>query len=430
MTRLALFLLVTLSAAGAAGGAEPRNDWPGPPGMAQAGPPAWQAAEVSEEEEPAPRAPRQREQTGKDAPRPAPQAGYVVAPSGAPEYLIVGGADALGAAAKLVRERQGEILGEVALSGLGMSMLSIDPGPRIGIAGLRRALERARVRVVVDRNALYAPADAGRNYVHGMVGLENPEGCTLAGRVVIGMIDGPVDPMVANLQGGTFRQKSLLSESEVPGSPEHGTALAALIAGGPGGGFAGGVAQGAQIRAAVAFSARDGRDEMRLDRFAEALDWLSVEGADVINLSVAGPPNRVLSQLLSSTAAHGALIVAASGNDGSNRVSHPAADRNVIGVIAVDARKRRLREANFGSEIDFAAPGTDVLVPVAGTTAYRSGTSYAAAIASGLIAHAIEREGTAPATVLAILANRAEDLGRPGRDDQFGWGLLRAECRG
>ena len=119
------------------------------------------------------------------------------------------------------------------------------------------------------------------------------------------------------------------------------------------------------------------------------------------------------------------MLVAAAGNDGRNQVAFPAADPHVISVTAVDARKRRFVAANAGREIDFAAPGVDVLVPAAGGPGYRSGTSYATAIATALIAHEIGRGVTSPAAIRKALAARAEDLGRPGRDSEFGWGLIR-----
>jgi hypothetical protein len=42
------------------------------------------------------------------------------------------------------------------------------------------------------------------------------------------------------------------------------------------------------------------------------------------------------------------------------------------------------------------------------------------------VAALLARQGIGdPVTIQALLQKTAEDLGTPGRDDQFGWGLIR-----
>lgn len=96
----------------------------------------------------------------------------------------------------------------------------------------------------------------------------------------------------------------------------------------------------------------------------------------------------------------------------------------MIGVTAIDAARRFYRKANTGVGLDFAAPGVDVMVADRSGTGFRSGTSYAAAIATGIVAQQTARGLSGRAAVVSALRNSAEDLGDDGPDTRFGWGLI------
>ena len=201
----------------------------------------------------------------------------------------------------------------------------------------------------------------------------------------------------------------------------HGTAVAALIAGG--GDFAG-FAQGAQILAADAFAAERGGGAADVDRIAGALDWTLRGGADVVNMSFAGPPNTVLAEIL-SLAAQRTLLVAATGNSGSEASLWPAASRHVIAVTAIDAARRGYRKATTGPQVEIAAPGVDVWIAKGSGGGYASGTSYAAPVVTAFAARLLA-QGRSRAAVRAALASTAVDLGPAGRDTRFGHGLVLA----
>jgi subtilisin family serine protease len=120
-------------------------------------------------------------------------------------------------------------------------------------------------------------------------------------------------------------------------------------------------------------------------------------------------------------------MVAASGNDGAADVAFPASDPNVIAVSAVDAAGRIYSRANRGEDVDFVAPGVDVLVIEGQTATYRSGTSYAAAAATGVIAHLFAGGARSGGEIADLLRDSARDLGTPGHDRMFGWGLLQLQ---
>jgi subtilisin family serine protease len=62
-----------------------------------------------------------------------------------------------------------------------------------------------------------------------------------------------------------------------------------------------------------------------------------------------------------------------------------------------------------------------------GKHSYLSGTSFAAAYVSGIVALLLERDpGLEAASIAELIFTGAEDLGPKGRDDQFGTGRINA----
>ena len=189
---------------------------------------------------------------------------------------------------------------------------------------------------------------------------------------------------------------------------------------------------------------------------AEGIDYVTnfrqggANPVKVINLSLGGPdPSETLRRAVDRAVAAGIVVVAAAGNDSRNGVDYPAAEASVMAVGAVDGRKQRAFYSNFGSKISVVAPGGDVdrdddndghfdavyqqtldfdFTPLGrydqfcycGFDGTSSASPHVAALAALLISQGI----TSPAAVRAAIEQTAEDLGAPGRDDQFGHGLI------
>lgn len=159
----------------------------------------------------------------------------------------------------------------------------------------------------------------------------------------------------------------------------------------------------------------------------QALDWLiSIEDLQVINISMTGPPNRLLAQGVAAAQSRGKIIVAAAGNDGPfAQPLYPAAYDGVITATAVAVDSSIYRWANQGEHIDFAALGVSVVTARGdGTVGAESGTSMAAPVVSAFFACAMAEQGGDVSQSLQQLTNRALDLGAAGRDPVFGHGLL------
>jgi subtilisin family serine protease len=115
------------------------------------------------------------------------------------------------------------------------------------------------------------------------------------------------------------------------------------------------------------------------------------------------------------------VVVAAVGKDGPAAPPlYPSAYPGVVGVTGVDSRDRVLVEAGRGAQVDFAAPG---VWEIDGRRA--RGTSYAAPVVAGVLAARMTAPGGA-ARALAALQQDARDLGARGRDDVYGYGLVRS----
>jgi hypothetical protein len=232
------------------------------------------------------------------------------------------------------------------------------------------------------------------------------------------------------LRDALIEQRSFLPAGLKPAPREHGTALAAILVGGGATGGQQGLLPGARLMAAeVVAGDADGAPVADLFALSAGLDWLVSEKVPVVNLSLAGGPNALLTLAVQRVVATGTVLVASAGNDGpSAPPAFPAAEPGVIAVTAVDSAAQVYDAANRGGYIDFAAPGVQIWTPEAdGAGRYNTGTSYAAPFVAAAVAAGLGAGMQAGGDrVTAALAERAVDLGAPGKDPIYGWGLVQA----
>jgi hypothetical protein len=252
--------------------------------------------------------------------------------------------------------------------------------------------------------------------------LRLPQAHTLAhgANVTIAVIDSGIDvkhPELANAIADNF---DALGSKEGP--HVHGTGIAGAIVSHA---RLMGSAPEARILAIRAFGAAPNGAESTSFVILKGLDYAAAHGAQVVNMSFAGPKDALIERGIAATAAKGILMVAAAGNAGPKSPPlYPAANTNVIAVTATDAQDRLFAASNRGSHIAISAPGVDIFLP-APDDKYQmtSGTSFSAAYVSGLAALMLERNpALKPGEVRAMLLKTARDLGAPGRDDLFGAG--------
>jgi len=255
---------------------------------------------------------------------------------------------------------------------LGMRVVSLAvPNGMSAKAGLKQ-LQRVAPQLQADFDHLFEPAGGSLAPVAGA--LAAAQGA--AGGRVIGMIDGGVASH-ASLAGKSIEQNGFAGSPQPTG---HGTAVASLLVGtqGP---FRG-AATGAQLFVADVYGGN--RAAGSATSIVRALGWLSSKRPQVINISLVGPPNRLVQRAIQIVQARGTEVVAAVGNDGpAAPPQYPASYPGVIAVTAVDAKGRAIPEAGKAGHLDFAAPGADMAAALPGNGYTRvRGTSFAAPLAA------------------------------------------------
>src|SRR5712671_559996 len=257
---------------------------------------------------------------------------------------------------------------------------------------------------------------------YALAKLRLPEAHTLAhgANVTVAVIDSGVDvkhPELANAIADSF---DALGSKEGP--HVHGTGIAGAIVSHA---RLMGSAPAARILAIRAFAVAPSGGESTSFVILKALDYAAAHGAQIVNMSFAGPNDALIERGISAAVAKGIVMVAAAGNAGAKSPPlYPAANRSVIAVTATDAQDRLFAASNRGGHIAVSAPGVDIFLP-APDEKYQmtSGTSFSAAYISGLAALLLVRNpALKPDEVRAILMKTARDLGVPGRDDLFGAG--------
>jgi hypothetical protein len=246
--------------------------------------------------------------------------------------------------------------------------------------------------------------------------------------VLVAVIDSEIELTHPDLVGAIVERFDAVGRADKPHA--HGTGMAGAIAARR---KLMGIAPEARILAIHAFSPDSGESpQATTQHILAGMEYAIKKGARVINMSFAGPYDPMLQMAMKKARDQGVVLIAAAGNAGPKSPPlYPAADPNVIAVTATDVNDKLFDHANRGPQVAIAAPGVDILEP-APNAGYQltTGTSVAAAHVSGVAALLIERNPSIDvATVHEILTSSAKtlapsSLGRNGRDDQFGWGLV------
>jgi subtilisin family serine protease len=269
----------------------------------------------------------------------------------------------------------------------------------------------------------------GRRMIHA-----DQLGPSLTGMgVTLAIVDTGIDSAHPALKG---RISGTMDVTGMGFTPDiHGTLLAGIIGGDDmrGTGILG-IAPAAAILAVKAcqpHAVQDVEAQCWSRTLAKGLDYVIQKKANVINLSLGGPADQLVERLIDLAVDHGIALVAAAGNDGpQGQPSFPAALPRVISVTAVDAKEQLFLAATQGNFVQVAAPGVDIVSTApGGNLMVSSGTSLAAAFVSGAAALLLQQQPQlTPAALQSLLQNTAKHLGSPGKDPQFGSGLIDA-CR-
>ncbi len=223
----------------------------------------------------------------------------------------------------------------------------------------------------IDHDGLYTPADIdsidndSNGYVDDVIGID------LVGKSAIG--------------GGTYYDGD--PTPTAAGNP-HGTHVAGIAAArGNNGKGVSGLAMHCRI---MAVKCAPDVSTPSILRGYDGIVYAADNGADVINCSWGGGGYlESQKERIDYAISRGAIVVAAAGNSGSERVHTPGAYPNVLCVANTDASDKVNPSSTYGPWVDVSAPGTDILSSVSTTpSSYQkfTGTSMASPLVAGLAA--------------------------------------------
>ncbi len=256
-----------------------------------------------------------------------------------------------------------------------------------------------------------------QDYV-GVLGVENEVAAGRTGKgIKIGVVDGPADTSLPELQGADVPVKSLCDFVPSADGRSHASAMVSiLVARGYG------VARDAQV---VSYAVPgDDDDDSSGDCFdvgiEDAIGTAVADGVDIISISMGGGEaiSDAEREAVAGAVARGVVVVVSTGNEGAQDPADSFASVNgTVGVGAADSSGNMTSYSNYGKGLTVLAPGDGLVYHdlAAGNTAVASGTSVAAPIVAGFLAVTMQQwDGATSNQVLQSLVRTASS-GRSGQ---------------
>ncbi|HSW42484.1 MAG TPA: S8 family serine peptidase [Patescibacteria group bacterium] len=258
-----------------------------------------------------------------------------------------------------------------------------------------------------------------------VIGWEQAFGVTSpTGSAEVAILDTGVDTSHPDLDDVVVPGAAFVDGATWSSDPNgHGTALAGIVAAETGNeiGVAGVGYAGVRIMPVTVL----GADGIGQDSdIIEGVVWAADNGADVILMAFSAIGYSASLQAAVDYAwSSGAVLVAASGNDGSSVPAFPAGHRGVMGVSSTDASDALAAGSNYGEAVFLGAPGVGIVTTSAdGGYGPITGTSAAAAHVAG--AAALLAAADPPASNGVIVGRLARNADPAGTADQTGNGRL------
>ncbi|WP_433347264.1 type VII secretion-associated serine protease mycosin [Micromonospora sp. CA-111912] len=206
----------------------------------------------------------------------------------------------------------------------------------------------------------------------------------------------------------------------------HGTGMAGLIAahGQPHRTGALGVSPQATILPILTSSPKGDENP---DELAQGIEFAISQDVDIISISSSGATSPRLNRAVGTALASDIVVVAGAGNEPLEQsVGYPAREPAVLAVGGIDRSGRHADVSVSGPEVDLVAPAVDIYsTSINGKYRKGTGTSDATAIVAGAAALVRSKYPDLPAAeVVHRLTATAVDKGPPGRDDEYGYGVI------
>ncbi len=266
-----------------------------------------------------------------------------------------------------------------------------------------------------------------------------------AGKVTIAVIDSGIDRTHEIFEGRTISPLSkdfIGSENDIADEDGHGTSVAGIIS----------ESTPDNVELMILKTYTDG-NSISLETVGQAVRYAADNGADVINLSMSTAYRTSMEQYpelvkysigdmdeqLRYAAEKGVIICASSGNRGGDMAelnSYPAISDYTIAVGALDNSGSRWEYSNYGSKLDFCAPGHELIVAAYNSDSsyyaldleHCSGTSFASPYIAACCAFVkMDDSSAGNSKAIAELSAKCVDYGDEGWDRYYGWGMPKYE---
>ncbi|MFC5701644.1 S8 family serine peptidase [Cohnella faecalis] len=170
----------------------------------------------------------------------------------------------------------------------------------------------------------------------------------------------------------------------------------------------------------------DGTGEGSYSQVIQGIEWAIDNKMDIISMSFGGTEDsQALHEAIKAAADQGILVIAAAGNSGAGEETelYPARYSEAVSVAAVNDKYQRASFSSTGSQLDLAAPGTDILSTTSdGEYGVLSGTSMATPHVTGAAALLWSKnKNWSPEQVKQQLYDTATPLGNV---HEYGRGLV------
>ena len=271
---------------------------------------------------------------------------------------------------------------------------------RVGAVRVGAGLARVVVALGVVVGLCVAGAPGARaddeittqGYV-GPLGVDKEAAAGFTGKgIKIGVIDGPADTSVPELQGANVTVKPMCTFTDSDEGRSHATAMVSILAAR---GY--GVARGAEI---VNYGIPDSDSvekgsDCDKGHLEDAINAAVADGVRVLSISLGGGDfARRSREAIGAAIARGLVVVVATGNESAEDPADSLASVNgTVGVGASDSNGNMQSFSNYGKGLAVLAPGDKTVMHLfpSGKLVNAWGTSYATPIVAGFVAVTMQR---------------------------------------
>ncbi|WP_373873269.1 type VII secretion-associated serine protease mycosin [Actinoplanes derwentensis] len=316
------------------------------------------------------------------------------------------------------------------------------PGQRLGVATLTCLIAFGVPASAASAQPLTAPisltGDSVRNdqWQLGALNLPGAWGYADGTGVTVAVIDSGVDAHHVDLEGQVLPGTDLVDKGGNGTSDPvgHGTSVSAIIAGRADDTLGVvGIAPKAKILPVRVLDEENRYDDALI--VARGVRWAVDNGAKVVNLSLGGSGSSpALAAAIDYAFARDVVVVACTGNSTGTSTTqttkvgvwYPAREPGVIAVGGLQRDGEELWTGSIrGKETVVTAPATELVGARPGGYWRVQGTSFAAPMVSATAALIRSRWPDMPAgEVVNRIIKTAQDRGAPGRDAEFGFGMI------